>query len=211
MRAPRYAGAVALLALLLPLTSCGTDPSGARGSGSGSAAGSAADPGSAADSGSGAGSGATASTWNPCADLSAARVGAALGARVTEDTGSADQPRCAFLPAAKDGPTLNVTYLWFDGGFDQAFTAMGRLAGRVTSPEVPGADAARLVVNANRRATLVTGFVKTGRLVETVNAVQLAPSDPRAVVRATRQVMATLVAHAPASEAAAARAAGFPG
>ena len=41
---------------------------------------------------------------------------------------------------------------------------------------MPGADAARLVVNANRKATLVTGFVQTGGLIETVNAVQLASS-----------------------------------
>jgi hypothetical protein len=127
------------------------------------------------------------------------------------DTGTVDQPRCAFLPAAKDGPTLNVTYLWFDGGFEQAFASMGRLPGRVSRPAVPGADAARLVVNTNRQATLVTGFVKTGRLVETVNAVQLTPSDPQAVVRATRRVMATLVGHAPASEAAAAKATSSPG
>jgi hypothetical protein len=126
------------------------------------------------------------------------------------DTGSADQPRCAFLPTARNGPTLNATYLWFDGRFEQAFASMGRLEGRVSRPTVPGADAARLVVSSNRQATLVTGFVKTGRLVETVNAAQLTASDPQAVVRATLRVMATLVAHAPASEAAAAQAAGSP-
>jgi hypothetical protein len=203
----RYAGALGLLALLVPLAACGADASGSSGS-SGSSASSGSGSSGSGSSGSTAASGAA---WNPCGDLSARRVGAALGARVTVDTGSADQPRCAFLPAATNGPTLNVTYLWFDGRFEQAFTSMGRLEGRVTRPAVPGADATRLVVNTNRQATLVTGFVKTGRLVETVNAVQLTPSDPRAVVRATRRVMTTLVAHAPASEAAAARAAGFPG
>ena len=203
MRSLRSAGAVGLLALLLPLAACGAGDSAGSAGSAGSASG--------ATSGSGTGSTSAAPAWNPCGDLSARQVGAALGARVTVDTGSTDAPRCAFLPAAKNGPTLNVTYLWFDGGFEQAFASMGRLDGRVSRPAVPGADAARLVVNTNRQATLVTGFVRTGRLVETVNAVQLTPSDPRAVVRATRRVMATLVAHAPASEAAAARAAGFPG
>ncbi len=117
------------------------------------------------------------------------------------ETGTAQAPRCAFLPVEEGGATLNVTYLWFDGGFDEAFTSMGRIDGTVTEVRVPGADAARLVVNRNRRATLVTGFVQTGRLVETINAVQLAPADPAAVVRTTRQVMATLVANAPASPA----------
>jgi hypothetical protein len=62
-------------------------------------------------------------------------------------------------------------------------------------------------VNTSRKATLVTGFVQTGGLVETVNAVQLGSSEPGAVVRATRTVLATLARHAPASEAAATAAA----
>ena len=53
---------------------------------------------------------------------------------------------------------------------------------------------------------LVTGFVQTGDLIETVNAIELAPYDRDAVTGATTSVLATLVDHAPASpEAAAAR------
>ena len=115
-------------------------------------------------------------------------------------------------PGGKDGPTLNVTYLWSTAASTRPSRRWAARR-RGHGPRVPGADAARLVVNANRKATLVTGFVQTGGLVETVNAVQLAPSQPRAVVRATRRVMATLVEHAPASPAAAAQvaAAGSPG
>lgn len=180
-----------LLALLLPLAACGgSDGEASARSTDGASAG-------ASDAG-----GATPEAWNPCGDLSADRVGTALGADVTLDTGTAEEPRCAFLPVAEGGPTLNVTYLWFDGGLDEVFASMGHVAGEVTEPRVPGADAARLVVNANRKATLVTGFVQTGGLVETVNAVQLGSSEPRAVVRATRAVLATLAGNAPASEAA---------
>ena len=193
---PRSAVPALLLALALPLTACGGG----------------ADGESSMSSSSGS-SGDAPAAWNPCRDLHADRVGAALGADVTLDTGTAEAPRCAFLPVADGGPTLNVTYLWFEGGFDEAFASMGRIDGAVTRLTVPGADAARLVVNAGRTATLVTGFVQTGGLIETVNAVQLAPSRPQDVARATRQVMTTLVMHAPASPAAAAKAAatGSPG
>lgn len=180
-----------LLAALLPLAACG---GGDDSTGTSSPAGS----GSLSSGGSTSG-GVSKAAWNPCRDLRADRVGAALDAEVTVDTGTSAAPRCAFLPVEEGGPTLNVTYLWFDGGLDEAFSSMGRLDGEVTSPRVPGADAARLVVNTNRKATLVTGFVQTGGLIETVNAVQLAPSRPRAVVRATRAVMSTLAQHAPAS------------
>jgi hypothetical protein len=192
-----------LLALLLPLGGCG---GGASGDGDGDG-GDGSSSGRSPSGSSSASGDAVEAAWNPCRDLSAGRVGAALGAAFTLDTGTAEQPRCAFLPVEEGGPTLNVTYLWFDGGLDEAFSSMGRVAGEVTELRVPGADAARLVVNADRRATLVTGFVQTGGLIETVNAAQLAPSDPRAVVRATRAVLATLVEHAPASPGAAARAA----
>jgi hypothetical protein len=192
-----------LLALALPLAACGD--------GSGGESSMRSSSGSSGASGA-SGAGATAA-WNPCRDLRAGRVGAALGADVTRDTGTVETPRCAFLPVEDGGPTLNVTYLWFDGGLDEAFSSMGRIDGEVTRLQVPGADAARLVVNAGRKATLVTGFVQTGALIETVNAVQLAPSRPRDVARATRQVMATLAERAPASPAAAAKvaAAGSPG
>jgi hypothetical protein len=180
---------VGALALLLLLAGCGSgdpDPE------SGPAADAVATP---------AGADPATTPWNPCADLGAGSIGTALAARVTEETGSADAPRCAFLPVEKGGPTLNVTYLWYDGGFDEAWASMGRIDGTVTDLDLAGADDARLVVNATRRAVLVTGFVKVGTLIETVNAVQLAPYDRGAVTGATTRVLRTLVRHAPASPA----------
>jgi hypothetical protein len=149
---------------------------------------------------------ADAGTWNPCADLAEGQVGRALGARVRKETGSLDTPRCAFLPEQKGGPTLNVTYTWFTGGFERAWRSMGELDGVVRELDLRGADHARLVVSTRKEAVLVTGFAQTGDLVETVNAAALAPYDRAAVMAATTSVLATLVDHAPASpEAAAAR------
>jgi hypothetical protein len=176
---------VAALALLLPLAACsGTDPapSTTPASTPASTAPTAADP-----------------VWNPCTDLTAAPVARALGAGVTKETGTVDTPRCAFLPAAKDGPTLNVTYAWYDGGFEKAWAGMGQIDGRVSDVDIAGADNARLVVNARRKVVLVTGFVKTGGLIETVNAIQLAPYDRAALVAAATDVMTTLSRHAPAT------------
>jgi hypothetical protein len=45
---------------------------------------------------------------------------------------------------------------------------------------------------------LVSGFVQTEGLVQSVNAVQLRPYDERAVVSGTRRLLAALAAHAPA-------------
>jgi hypothetical protein len=133
------------------------------------------------------------------ADLAEGQVGRALGARVRKETGSLDTPRCAFLPEQKGGPTLNVTYTWFTGGFERAWRSMGELDGVVRELDLRGADHARLVVSTRKEAVLVTGFAQTGDLIETVNAAALAPYDRAAVTAATTNVMATLVEHAPAT------------
>jgi hypothetical protein len=135
--------------------------------------------------------------WNPCDGLRAATVGRYAGQRMVEQTGTSDQPRCAFTPAATGGPAFDVSYLWFDGGLDAAWDTMGKVRGTVTDIRVPGADAARLVVHAQRPAVLVTGFVQVGGLVQSVNAVQLRPYDRRTVVSTTRELLADLVERAP--------------
>ena len=63
--------------------------------------------------------------------------------------------------------------------------------------QVPGADAARLVVQADKDAVLVTGFVQTAGLVQSVNAVQPDPYDEQAVVDATTELLTVLVREAP--------------
>ena len=118
---------------------------------------------------------------SPCDGLDAAQVTRLVGERMAEQTGSADQPRCAFTPVAEGGPAFDVNYLWFDGGLDEAWRSMGQVQGRVSRIAVAGADAARLVVHARRSAVLVSGFVQTGGLVQSVNAVQLRPYDERDV------------------------------
>jgi len=135
--------------------------------------------------------------WSPCDGLDAAQVTRLAGERMAEQTGSADQPRCAFTPVAEGGPAFDVNYLWFDGGLDEAWRSMGQVQGRVSRIDVAGADAARLVVHARGSAVLVSGFVQTGGLVQSVNAVQLRPYDEQRVVATTRGLLAALVKAAP--------------
>ena len=137
--------------------------------------------------------------WTPCDGLSAAQVTRLAGEEMTEQTGTADEPRCTFTPVAEGGPAFDVSYLWFDGSLDEAWETMDDVQGRVTDVDVPGADAARLVVHARPRAVLVTGFVQTRGLVQSVNAVQLKPYAERQVVSATRGLLAALVRAAPTS------------
>jgi hypothetical protein len=135
--------------------------------------------------------------WSPCDGLTPARVGRYTGERMTEQTGTAEQPRCAYTPVERGGPAFDVNYLWFDGSLDEAWDSVRQVQGTVTDIEVPGADAARLVVHARRPAVLVTGFAQVGGLVQSVNAVQLRPYDERTVVRTTRRLLADLVDEAP--------------
>lgn len=160
-------------------------------------AGSGADPGSAASDASAALSEATDVGWSPCDGLDAAQVSRFATEPMAEQTGTTDQPRCAFTPVAEGGPAFDVNYLFFDGGLDEAWRTMGPIRGRVSRIAVPGADAARLVVHARRPAVLVTGFVQSGGLVQSVNAVQLRPYDEQQVVAATRRLLAALVRAAP--------------
>jgi hypothetical protein len=135
--------------------------------------------------------------WSPCDGVSAAVVGRFAGQKMAEQTGTADQPRCAFTPVAEGGPAFDLNYLWFDGGLDEAWASMGKVAGTVTDVTLPGADAARLVVQAGKSGVLATGFVQTDGLVQSVNAVQVRPYDERTVVRATTRLLAELARNAP--------------
>ncbi|WP_372727770.1 hypothetical protein [Nocardioides sp.] len=133
-----------------------------------------------------------AAAFNPCDGLSAEEVSRALESDVRKETGSDALARCAFLPVVEGGPTLNVTYLVWDGSLEEAFDAMGDLDGQVSELDLPRADAARLVVNAGDEAVLVTGFVQVGDVIETVNAIQLAPYDADRMARATTTVLTRL-------------------
>ena len=136
--------------------------------------------------------------WSPCDGLSAAQVSRLSGAPVTEQTGSADTPRCTFVPVRKGGPAYDVSYLWFADGLDAALGSMGAVADQLRPVEVPGATAARLAVKARDSGLAVTGFVETDGLVQSVNAVQIAPYDEQRLVRSTTALLAALAHEAPA-------------
>jgi len=143
---------------------------------------------------------AAAVAWSPCDALTAESVAKLVGEPLNEADGSADQPRCTFTPQRKGGAAYDLSYLWFDGGLDAALTAMGAAGDQLESADVPGAEAARIVVDAQGdKGLLVTAFVQTKGLVQSVNAVQLAPYDEKAVVAGTKALLAELAAQAPAS------------
>lgn len=135
--------------------------------------------------------------WSPCDELTARTVGDLAGERVRESNGSAESPRCVFLPVQEGGPAYDVSYLFFDGGLDTALDAMGTVATQLEPIDVPGADAARLAVKERKDGILVTGFVQTDGLVQSVNAVDLAPHDRDRLVTSTTDLLAELAGHAP--------------
>jgi hypothetical protein len=137
--------------------------------------------------------------WSPCDDLTAAAVGRLVGAAVKEDDGTAAAPRCTFTPVRTGGAAYDVSYLWFDGGLDAALDAMGATGAQLKKVDVEGADAARLVVSAKKGGVLVTGFVQTDGLVQSVNAAQLAPYDEAQVVDGTKALLGELAEQAPTS------------
>ena len=137
--------------------------------------------------------------FNPCGGVDAAAVSRALGTKLTKETGTASQPRCALVPATKGAPTFDLSYLWFDQGLEAAWSTMQVPAGAVTRPSVAGADDTRLVVNESRSAYAVSAFLQNGKLIQTVNALALPPYDGPRVVRATKVLLGQLSAAAPTS------------
>lgn len=137
--------------------------------------------------------------WSPCDALPAASVSRLVGERVAQHTGTVSAPRCTFTPKRKGGAAYDVSYLWFDGGLDEALDAMGATGEQLKKVDIAGADAARLVVSAEKSGVLVTGFVQTEGLVQSVNAVQVKPYDEGAVVAGTTALLAALARHAPST------------
>lgn len=136
--------------------------------------------------------------WSPCDDLTAERVSEIVGEPVVEQNGTTTEPRCAFTPEAEGGAAYDVNYLLFTGGLDAALDAMGAAGTQLRPVSVPGANAARLAVRAKESGLLVTGFVETDGLVQSVNVAELAPYDRDAVVASTTALLTELVRNAPA-------------
>lgn len=135
--------------------------------------------------------------WNPCDELTAREVARVVGEPLTMETGTTDEPRCTFVPVEEGGPAYDVSYLFFDGGLDSALEVMGTAGTRLDPVEVPGADAARLAVRERPSGILVTGFVQTDGLVQSVNAVRLKPYDRDAFVTSTTDLLGVLAGNAP--------------
>ena len=158
---------------------------------------SSADPTPAARSTTTASPSASASpsepTFNPCDGVDAAAVSRVLGAQLRKETGTADTPRCALLPVRKGDPTFELSYLWFDQGLEAAWSTI-KPAGTVSRPAIPGADDARLVVNASSSAYAVSAFLQNHTLIQTVNALALKPYDGPRVLRATKVLLGQLSA-----------------
>ena len=136
--------------------------------------------------------------WSPCDDLTPQRVSEIVGEQVAEQNGTTTEPRCAFTPEAEGGAAYDVNYLLFTGGLDAALDAMGAAGTQLRPVSVPGANAARLAVRAKESGLLVTGFVETDGLVQSVNVADLAPYDQDAVAASTTALLAELVKNAPA-------------
>ncbi len=135
--------------------------------------------------------------WSPCDGLTAESVSDLVGEEVTQQTGTAQQQRCTFTPVAESGAAYDVNYQPFDGGLNEALESMGAAGTQLRAVEVPDADAARIAVRERRSGVIVSGFVQTGGLVQSVNAVQLKPYDRRAVVAGTTALLGELAAQAP--------------
>ncbi len=136
--------------------------------------------------------------WNPCDALDVAFVKAQFGATTTKYDGEATAPECRFAPAKDSGePALTANYQLFSGTLDDFWKQMGQPEqADVREPKVPGADAARVVVSAEKDQLYVTGFVQNGALFEVVNLVDPAPYDARRAVRGVTATLARLSDHA---------------
>lgn len=136
--------------------------------------------------------------WNPCDGLDAAFVNKAFGVKATKRAGSPQNPDCRFVPAkGSGGPAVSANYQMFGGSLEEFFADMKAPADAdVRTPDVPGADGARIVVSAEKDQLYVTGFVQNGFLYELVNVVDPAPYDEARVVRAVRATLERLTAHA---------------
>lgn len=140
----------------------------------------------------------TPALWNPCDVLDPAFIERQIGTVAKENDGKPTEPVCRFAPDERSGqPVVTANYLLFAGGLDDAWDTMGQPEDAdVTQPEIPEADAARVVVSVVKRQLYVTGFVQNGDLIQNVDVVAPAPYDRQRVVRGVEQVLTRLSTHA---------------
>jgi len=143
--------------------------------------------------------------WNPCHGLDVDDVAAAFGTRFTVSQGTDTEPQCAFSPPREGAPAVEVNYQLFEGTLDDIVDQLPDAGEKSwnTSPTIARADEARILVSVDDDTLAVTGFVRTGRLVQLVNAVDPAPFQRTRLVRAVRSLLASLAAYATQKDAGA--------
>ncbi len=133
----------------------------------------------------------TEALWNPCDALDLDKVSTWLASEFAKDVGTLENPSCTFSPTLDGGPVVNANYALVPSGLDAVFETMSRLdPDDVSDVQVPGADAAKLVVDFDSRQLFVSGFVQNGDLIQTVDVVDPRPYDEALVVRAVRGILA---------------------
>ncbi|WP_166134816.1 hypothetical protein [Nocardioides ochotonae] len=179
------ASAAVLVASLGALSACSGDDPGPESAPDVAAAHGGSEP-EASDS-------AQPEAWNPCDGLRVDRLAAVLGTGLEPDRGTEAAPRCALVPTEEGGPVLDANYMVFADGLDAAWETMGAPEdGDISAPDIPGADAARLVVATDKEGVAATGFVQNGSLIHVVNAADTAPYDRAALVEGVTTAMTQL-------------------
>lgn len=136
--------------------------------------------------------------FNPCDGLDADQVGRLFGETFTVDAGTETAPLCVFKPSDEKGPAVDANYMVFPEGLDAVFDEMPDLDPKaVSTVRVKGADDARIVVDSVHDQLLVSGFVQTGDLIQTVDVVDPKPYAQPKTVAAVRGVLGQLAKAAP--------------
>ncbi|WP_170286136.1 hypothetical protein [Nocardioides rubriscoriae] len=141
--------------------------------------------------------------WNPCSGLDVDPVSRLFAATYSVRLGTPDAPTCTFAPLTDGDPLVDVNYQTYPGSLAELLRTFGAQEQpgrtRVIAPRVPGADDARLIVDASADTLAVTGFVRNGLLVQILNLLDPRPYDRAQLLRAAERLMADLAANADSS------------
>lgn len=137
--------------------------------------------------------------WNPCSALDLDEVNELFSATFSQQTGSASEPTCTFTPSADGAVAIDINYSLYAGTLRDIVAELGdpeSVGATLTAPRLPDANGARIISNVTDDTLAVTGFVRNGRLVQFVNALDPAPYDKAGTVRGVRELMVRLAKHA---------------
>lgn len=141
--------------------------------------------------------------WNPCSGLDTPTVASLLEASYVARTGTEDAPTCTFTPDSDGEPVVDVNYQTFPGSLTELLDTFGAEQEpgrtRITTPEVEGADDARLITVVDDQTLIVTAFVRNGLLVQILNVLDPAPYDRPELLAAVEELAADLAANAESS------------